>query len=103
MKDVHDLLAAERDWGAACAERAPMGWRIARIDCAILRELAQAIRASVMIWADISADLDLAMARPFDHDRAARLVAETVFDDLLEPGAWRVLSAALDREAAGEA
>jgi len=53
-----------------------------------------------MIWADITADLDLAMARPFDLDRAARLVSESVFDDLLDPGAWRILSAALDRESA---
>ncbi|MBS0412683.1 MAG: hypothetical protein JSR86_22390 [Proteobacteria bacterium] len=99
MKDVHDLLAAEREWGAACAERAPQGWRIARIDAAILRELAQAIRASVMIWADMAADLDLAAVRPLDQGRAARLVAEAVFDDLMDPAAWRVLTAALDREA----
>jgi hypothetical protein len=99
MKDVHALLAAERDYGAACAERAEAGWRIARLDCAILRELAATIHESVTLWVDMARDLDLAAARPFDRRRAAVLVAESVFDDVLDPGAWRVLSAALDREA----
>ncbi len=98
MKDAHDLLAAERAFGAECAERAPMGWRIARMDGAILAELACAIRASTMIWSDLFADLDLAASAPFDGARAATLVAECVFDEVLEPSAWRVLKAALERE-----
>lgn len=98
MKDVHDLLAAQRAYSAACAERAPAGARIARMDSAILGELAAAIRASAMIWADLFADLDLAASARFDRERAAVLVAESVFDEVLEPAAWRVLSAALARQ-----
>ncbi len=98
MRDIHDLLAAQREFSAACAERAPAGARIARMDSAILGELAAAIRASAMIWSDLFADLDLAALGRFDRERAAVLVAESVFDELLEPAASLVLTAALARE-----
>jgi hypothetical protein len=98
MKDVHDLLAAQREFTADCSARAPAGARIARVDSAILGELAAAIRASAMIWADLFADLDLAACGRFDRERASLLVAEGVFDEVLEPSAWRVLKAALGRE-----
>ena len=32
----------------------------------------------------------------FDSPRAARLLMESVFDELLAPPAWRVLAAAVD-------
>ena len=94
----HDLMAFEHDYADDCAARAQDGRRIARLDCAVLSDLAEAIRASVMIWADLFETLDLAPAAPFDPALARTLVAECVFDDLLRPAAWRVLSAALEAE-----
>ena len=97
MRDVHALLAHERDYATDCASRCDGGRRIAALDCRVLGEIALAIRGSVMIWADLFEGLDLAPCAAFDSDRAATLVAECVFDEVLEPAAWRVLSSALAR------
>ena len=97
MRDVHDLPTHERDYAALCASRCDGGRRIAALDCRVLGEIALAIRGSVMIWADLFEGLDLAPCAPFDSARAAVLVAESVFDEVLEPAAWRVLASALAR------
>src|SRR5262245_17323937 len=96
MDDFHKRRAFERDYEDECAGRAQDGRRIARLDADVLADLAEAIRASVMVWGDLYDGLDLAAARPFDPDLARSLVAECVFDDLLRPAAWRILASALE-------
>ena len=95
MRENHALLAHERDYADLCAQRCEGGRRIARLDTTVLVELALAIKGSAIIWADLFEGLDLAVCAPFDSERAASLVAECVFDELLDGAAWRVLNAAL--------
>lgn len=56
-----------------------------------LGELAAAIARSVGEWQATLRPIEL--ARPMDLRRAGDIVIETVFDDLLEPAAWRLLAA----------
>jgi hypothetical protein len=84
------------DFIADCVRRGEAGRVIARADLELLMDLARLIGLGVRSWASIFARLDLAAAADFDRHRAAALVLETVFDELLEPPAWRVLAAGVD-------
>lgn len=64
-------------------------------DLAGLSALAARLAADVNGWRDIVERLDHAIGARLDPDRAAALVLESVFDEVLVPNAWRVLSAAL--------
>ena len=66
-----------------------------RHDIATLLDLADAIAAALKQWRRLAASLDVAALAPFDQGHAAALVLECVFDDLLDPSAWRILRAAL--------
>jgi 5'(3')-deoxyribonucleotidase len=65
----------------------------AQTEAMALADLAEAIARSLGEWRDLLRDVDL--ARAFDARRAARLVLESVFDDILTPAPWRVLAAAV--------
>ena len=81
------LLANER---AATVEA---GRFEARRENAALDELARSIAQATTQWRDLDRPLDL--ATPYDPARAGELILETVFDEILDPAAWRVLAAAL--------
>jgi hypothetical protein len=85
-----------------CAARAQCGARLGGQDVRTLDELASEIVGGVMAWGAIFERLDLARdassryPASFEPRRASALVAECVFDELLTPSAWRLLSASLD-------
>ena len=81
---------------AASAQGVELGARLARGDVARLTDLAGAMAASLADWGRRVERFDLARRAVFDETRAAALVLESVFDELLTPDAWRVLAAAFD-------
>jgi hypothetical protein len=96
----HSTAAYLRD----CASRAPAGRKIGEADVVALRELAQGVIEAMRAWSAPFEKLDLARSlggrRPalLEPKRAGALVLESVFDELIDPGAWRVLAAALELE-----
>jgi hypothetical protein len=93
---LHAFDAHAQTFLVAAAESAEHGARLSRREIAHLTDLAGAIAASVAEWLRRVEPLDLARRIAFDDERAGALVLESVFDDLLTPAAWRVLSAAFD-------
>jgi hypothetical protein len=99
----HATAAYLRD----CASRAPAGRSIGETDIAALRELAQGVAEATRAWTTPFERLDLARSLGGRHPaaiepkRAGALILESVFDELVDPGAWRVLAAALDLEILG--
>jgi hypothetical protein len=93
---LRDLDARAADFTRHCAARAQAGRVVAGLDLQILDELASAIARDVKDWAILVHRLDLAATGPFDPRRAAALIAESVFEEILNPDAWAVLSASLD-------
>ena len=64
-------------------------------DLAGVSALAMRLAADVNAWRHMVERLDHAAGARLDVHRAADLVLESVFDEVLAPSAWRVLSAAL--------
>ena len=64
-------------------------------DLAGVSALATRLAADVTAWRTIVERLNHAAGARLDVRRAADLVLESVFDEVLVPSAWRVLSAAL--------
>lgn len=64
-------------------------------DIGRLAALAGSLAAAATDWRRAVAALDLAREAEISAPRAARLVAETVFDEVLTPAACRVLVSAL--------
>lgn len=64
-------------------------------DLAGVSVLATRLAADVNAWRIMVDRLDHAAGGRLDVRRAATLVLESVFDEVLVPSAWRVLSAAL--------
>jgi len=93
---LHAFDAHAQAFLSHAAEGAQLGARLSRGEIAQLTDLAGAIAASLAEWRRRVEPLDLARQIAFDDERAGALVLESVFDDLLTPPAWRVLSAALD-------
>jgi hypothetical protein len=93
---LHAFDAHAQAFMAAAAEGAQLGAHLSRGEIAHLTDLAGAIAASLAEWLRRLEPLDLARRTPFDNERAGAPVLESVFDDLLTPAAWRVLSAAFD-------
>jgi hypothetical protein len=89
---------------ADASERIEGGRRLAAAEIATLTALAHSVDAATRTWSGLYAQLDTArdvdvsgrcaQAR-MDAALAGVLVLEAVFDALLTPEAWRVLSAAL--------
>ena len=65
----------------------------ARREIEALGDLAKAIARAALEWRDLVAPLEL--ASPYDATRAGDLILETVFDEILDPAAWRVLAGAV--------
>jgi hypothetical protein len=65
----------------------------ARREVLALGDLAKAIARAASEWRDLVAPLEL--ASPYDPTRAGDLILETVFDEVLDPAAWRVLAGAV--------
>jgi hypothetical protein len=93
--------ACRREFIDECSDRCEGGARIGGEDSRALDDLAMEIAGSVMGWRAAYDRLDLARdsrsRRPTHYDpiRAAALVAECVFDELLSPAATRLLYASL--------
>ncbi len=81
---------------AECAQSVEQDARLARGDVERLTDLAGAMAAGLADWGRRIDRLDVARHRAFDEARAGRRVLEGVFDEVLAPGAWRVLAAAFD-------
>jgi hypothetical protein len=77
------------------AARIAWGRRSAEGDIAQLYDLAALLSRQVADWQARLHALEVDLDGEFDPRRAAALVLETVFDELLPPEAWRVLHAAL--------
>jgi|SRR5665213_712869 len=90
---LHAFDAHARALSADLALRFELGERIAGAEIETLSALARGIAASVAAWGELARGLN---APPFDGRRAGVLVLEVVFDELLDPAAWRVLAAALE-------
>ncbi len=84
----------------ACADTIKLDQRFdsatADHELSALMDLAAAIRQSVDSWRPVVRRLRLSPRSEFDTSRAGALIIESVFDELLEPAAWRCLCAALD-------
>jgi hypothetical protein len=93
---LHAFDAHAAAFSAAAADRAELGGPLSQGEIAHLTGLAGAIAASLADWRRRLEPLGLARRIAFEEARAGALVLESVFDDLLTPGAWRVLGAALD-------
>lgn len=72
------------------------GERLARREIEGLADLADHVVRSLGHWRDSAARFDLAQRAPLDVPLAARVMVETVFDDVLAPEATRVFAAAID-------
>lgn len=81
---------------AASGRSIDLGARLAAGDVAALTGLADALAASLADWGRRLEGLDPARRGAFDETRAASLLLESVFDEVLTPAAWRVLAAALE-------
>ena len=88
--------ASAREFSAECAARHEAGAAQAACDTHRLAALAERLADDVAAWGRIVNELDVARQTPLAPNRAGQLVAETVFDEVLDPGAVRVLTAALD-------
>ena len=84
---LHDLDEAAREVTLRCG--GDQGDR----DLAALFDLAEAIVRTVGEWRDLISGCE--HLSPFDPRRAAVLILESVFDELLPPPHWRLLAAAL--------
>ncbi len=93
---LRDLDARAVDFTRHCAARAQAGRAVAEADLEILDQLASSIARDLKDWAILVHRLDLAATGAFDPRRAAALIAESVFEEILSPDAWAVLSASLD-------
>ncbi len=83
---ARDLRGDYADHGAGGAEDALVG----------LHAFAHTLAAAVGAMEADSGQLPLPAGARFESPRAARLLLESVFDELLAPPAWRVLAAAVD-------
>jgi hypothetical protein len=93
---LRDLDAHAADFTRHCAARAQAGRVVAELDLHILDQLASSIARDLKDWAILVHCLDLPATGAFDPRRAAALIAESVFEEILSPDAWAVLSASLD-------
>jgi hypothetical protein len=88
--------AHSREFLAYAGPTLELGEHLARADIDRLAALADQVVRSLVLWRDRLAAVEVAVRQPLSVPLAARLVTETVFDDLLEPEATRVLAAAID-------
>ena len=72
------------------------GAHAAAQDAASLADLADQITQSLHTWNPLLLRLEIARSRPLQRDRDMALLLEGLFDDLLEPLAWRLLVAAVE-------
>ena len=72
------------------------GESLARQEIEGLTSLADHVVASLGLWRERANRLDLSLRSAFSVAEAARAVAETVFDDVLQPEATRLFAAAID-------
>ena len=93
-KDLLRRDSSASDLAARCREDFEAGHLVADEEIRALSGLAQAIGRGLVEWRDISQGL--ALAAPLDPRRAGTIVIETVFDEVMAPEAWRVLSDAFE-------
>ena len=88
--------AHSRDFLEGARHRTKVGEHLARREIEDLSGLADQVVRSLGDWRDHLGRLDLSLRTPFNLPQAARVLTETVFDDVLEPEATRVFAAAID-------
>jgi hypothetical protein len=85
--------ASAAELTAHCRAEFEAGHVVADDEIRALSELAESIGRGLVDWRRQMAEITL--GRPLDARRAGVLVLESVFDEVLEPCAWRLLSDAL--------
>jgi len=97
-KALHSFDGYRADFVAECRSGAMAGGAIALADLDLLLDLTRDLAADVRSWADLAGRLELAASGRLAPRRAADIVLETVFEEVLTPSAWRVLASALELE-----
>jgi hypothetical protein len=93
---LHAFDAHSRDFLTHAGLAIECGERLARQDIERLAALAEQVVRGLSLWRGRLAEVEIACRARLCIPLAARLVTETVFDDLLEPEATRVFAAAID-------
>jgi hypothetical protein len=88
--------AHAREFARDCAAHYEAGERLAAQDIARLARFAERVVEDLDAWGRAIRELDVACAAPFAPREATRLLAESVFDGVLAPGAAPLFDAALD-------
>ncbi len=88
--------ACVADFSAHARSEYQAGCHVAVNDTACLAALADQISHSLHTWNPLLSSLEVSRSRPLHADRDMTLILEGLFDDLLEPYAWRLLAAAVD-------
>ena len=103
MFDIDPRGAALRAFDAAaasfvqdCAHRLEAGGASTQGEVRKLADLGERLAADLTAWDQAVADLHLARQTRLRPGRAGQLLIESVFDEVLEPDATRLLAAALD-------
>jgi hypothetical protein len=86
------------DFSRESAARVAAGRATAAADLTVLVDLARELAADVRAWTDFVGRLDVASPGGLAPRRAADMVLETVFQEVLTPAAWRVLATAVELE-----
>jgi hypothetical protein len=97
-KVLHSFDGFAADFSRESAARFAAGRATAAADLAALLDLARDLAADVRSWTDFVGRLGVAAAGGLAPRRAADMVLETVFEEVLTPAAWRLLATAVELE-----
>ena len=85
-----ELAESAGELTSHCVESFEAGGNLAEHELCVLSDLAETIARGLKDWGVL---LDrLSLGRRLDPSRAGVIILEAVFDELLEPVAWRVLA-----------
>ena len=103
MFDTDPRGAALRAFDAAaaaftedCLRRCGVGGEGAHGEVRKLADLGERLAADLTAWGQVVTELHMARHAPLRPGRAGQLLIESIFDEVLEPDATRLLIAALD-------
>jgi hypothetical protein len=97
-KVLHSFDGFAADFSRESAAQVAAGRATAAADLALLLDLAHDLAADVRSWTDFVGRLGVASPGGFTPRRAADMVLETVFEEVLTPAACRVLATAVELE-----
>jgi hypothetical protein len=93
---LNALDAFATEFTRECASRAEHGANLAEHDIEQLTDLARSLASEIVDWRQALSGLYVSRRQQLEQRNAGCIVLEAVFDDALEPSAFRVLRAALD-------